>query len=65
MMQITLRRLIFATFEKLISRRSEFGRLRLTILTPRKSEIEKNRFPTAFLACFSVILSRKMKIADF
>ena len=39
MMQITLRRLIFATFEKLISRRSEFGRLRLTILTPRKSEI--------------------------
>ena len=52
-------------FRLLLSRKSNIPKKRLTILTPRKSEIEKNRFPTAFFACFSVILSRKMKIADF
>ena len=52
-------------FRLLLSRKSNIPKKRLTILTPRKSEIGKNRFPTAFLACFSVILSRKMKIADF
>ncbi|MBR3058267.1 MAG: hypothetical protein IKG93_09925, partial [Clostridiales bacterium] len=52
-------------FRLLLSRKSNIPKKRLTILTPRKSEFEKNRFPTAFLACFSVILSRKMKIADF
>ncbi|MBR3058303.1 MAG: hypothetical protein IKG93_10105, partial [Clostridiales bacterium] len=48
-----------------LSRKSNIPKKRLTILTPRKSEIGKRHFPTAFLACFSVILSRKMKIADF
>jgi hypothetical protein len=49
----------------LLSRKSNIFEKRLTILTPRKSGIRKRHFPTAFLACFSVILSQKMKIADF
>ncbi len=49
----------------LLSRKSNFFEKRLTILTPRKSGIRKSHFPTAFLACFSVILSRKMKNPDF
>ncbi|MBR3057587.1 MAG: hypothetical protein IKG93_06410, partial [Clostridiales bacterium] len=48
-----------------LSRKTNIHEKRLTILTPRKSEIGKSHFPTAFLTCFSVILSRKMKIADF
>ncbi|MBR3057274.1 MAG: hypothetical protein IKG93_04820, partial [Clostridiales bacterium] len=48
-----------------LSRKTNIHEKRLTILTPRKSEIGKSHFPTAFLTCFSVILSRKMRIADF
>ncbi|MBR3056523.1 MAG: hypothetical protein IKG93_01020 [Clostridiales bacterium] len=49
----------------LLSRKSNISKKRLTFFAPRKSENGKSRFPTAFSACFSVILSRKMKIADF
>jgi hypothetical protein len=52
-------------FRLLLSRKSNNPKKRLTFFSPHKSGIRKNRFPTAFFACFSVILSRKMKIADF
>ncbi|MBR3057405.1 MAG: hypothetical protein IKG93_05485, partial [Clostridiales bacterium] len=48
-----------------LSRKSNISKKRLTFFAPRKSENGKSRFPTAFSACFSVILSRKTKIADF
>ena len=54
-----------AGFEKLISRKSAFCRLRLTFLRPHKSENRKSRFPTYFLGDFSVLLSRKMRNAGF
>ncbi|MBR3058092.1 MAG: hypothetical protein IKG93_09035 [Clostridiales bacterium] len=51
--------------EGFLSRKSNISKKRLTFFAPRKSENGKGRFPTAFSACFSAILSQKMKIADF